>query len=447
MIRTTYCALAVAVTTFGCVHTAAQGALTPRDEVQLHLERKEYDAALPLLEELHRAAPSDLTIARQLTEAEVRTHRAESFIARLEKSDEGRPPAVTRYMLGLARFAGPAQADRAIADFEAAAALAPDEPEFHYRLGLALLESEQYTNALPPLQKARALAPDRHDLLLPLAKALHRTGDRKGAVETLRALVEAGPTPEEVRVARAIMNQIADPFAQIPQAARAKLDEGLLWLNDRDVPQQAIVAFEEILRDFPDLGEVHALLGLAWQKLDDAGRAMEELRRAIELLPEDGRCRLYLGLLYQSRQRPEQAATWFEQALELNPLLDDAWFALGDYALERHDLPKAHRAFRALSFLQPDSPAAHGKYALVLQYEGDFAAADRELHAVLDRDPENVEFMLRLGILHFEHQKAARTAAERATAAAEAEKWLRKVLEVQPQNAVASRALKQLHAP
>ncbi|MGA9524429.1 MAG: tetratricopeptide repeat protein [Myxococcaceae bacterium] len=441
----------VALVPMGCRHVDA-GGMGPRDRAMAHLASRQYDQALPYLEELHRASPADLEIARALAEAHVRSHRAESFLARLERSvqpgadDEGRPPAVTLYLLGLTRFAGPGQADRAIADFEQAVALSPNASEFVYRLGIALLESEQYERALPSLRRAAELSPERSDVLLPLAKALSRTGDRKGAVAVLNRFVRSEPSREDVATARALMEGIADPFARFPQSSKAKLEEGIVWLHERDVPQQAIISFEEILRDYPDIGVVHALLGLCYQRIDDAGRAVDEFKRAIELSSEDGRNHLYLALLYQARQRPEQAAPHLERALELNPMLDEAWFHLGDRHLERGELEKAAEAFRVVSRLQPDAVAARGKYALVLQMQGDFAAADRELRSVVERQPENLEFLLRLGLLHFERRKQAQTPETREQATLEAETWLRKVLTLQPENAVASRALEALRS-
>jgi tetratricopeptide (TPR) repeat protein len=430
----------------GCRHAPKGPALSDREQAALHLSKKDFARALPLLEALHRESPEDLDLARGLVEAHVRSHRSAALIARLEASDEGRPPAVTAYMLGLARFAGPAEAERAIADFERAATLSPGTAELHYRLGLALLESERYGRAMGPLERAHQLSPERRDVLLPLAKARARAGDRPGAVDALRRLVESGPPPQDVAVARSLIESVADPFEQLPRAARGKLEEGLVWLDERDVPQQAIVAFEEILREFPDAAVVHALLGLGWQRVDDAGRAVEEFKRAIELSPWDGRNHLYLALLYQSRQRAEQAAPHFERALELNPLLDEAWMHVGDRALERRELDRARRAFTVLRHLQPDWAPARGKLSLVMQLQGDFAAADRELRAVLALQPQNVEFMLRLGLLHFERHGKARTDAERAEAARESEAWLRQVLAAQPENAVASRALEALRA-
>jgi tetratricopeptide (TPR) repeat protein len=129
-----------------------------------------------------------------------------------------------------------------------------------------------------------------------------------------------------------------------------------------------------------------------------------------------------------------------------NPLLDDAWFRLGDLHLERRDLPAAREAFLILSRLQPEAVPPRGKLALVYQLEGDFPAAERELRYVVEKDPENMEFALRLGLLFTEQTMKARKAEERRAASEEAEKWLLKVLKEQPDNALASRALQQVKA-
>jgi tetratricopeptide (TPR) repeat protein len=419
-----------------------------RAQARALLARNQPEQALPLLEAEAVRAPEDLELARVLTEAQVRAGRTDAWIAELERRNARAERAVNHYMLGLAHFSRASGAEApAVAAFERALALKPQEAEFHYRLGLARLESEQYAAALEPLRRAAELAPERPGIRLPLAKALHRTGDAAGAVAALGVLVKAGPSPAEVATARALMNQMADPFARFPKTAEAKLEEGLRYLRELDAPHPAIVAFEEILRDYPDLAVVHALLGLSWQRLDDAGRAVEEFKRAIELAPEDGKNHLYLGELYLSRQRPESARPLLERAVALNPLLDEAWFRLGDMHLERKELAAARECFRVAAYLLPEAVPPRGKLAWVLQLEGSWAEAERELLRVVEREPENLEFTLRLGLLFTEQAQRAQRAEERRGAVAKAERWLRKVLEAQPENVVASRALQQLKGP
>ncbi len=426
-----------------CVTTSATGAkLTPREQAQVYLARGDGKNALPLLEELQAKSPTDLGLARLVAEAHVKTEGADAFLAQLATKDT----AVSHYQQGLVLFSRSADATGpAVTHFRRAVELAPAEPEFAYRLGVALLESEQYEPARTQLEAAVRSAPAAASgWYLPLAKARFRTGESKLAIEAIRAVILGTPAPAEVKTARALMDQIVDPFSGFPRSARAQLEQAIQWLEVADVPQQAIVQLEEVLRDHPDEAAVHALLGLAWARLDDAGRAVDELKRAIELAPDDGKNHLYLAQIYEARQRPKNAEEHFQRALERNPVLEQAWLKLGDVALERQDLVAARRNFEVASRLIPESPAAHGKLALVYQLEANWPAADRELHAILDREPENLEFMLRLGVLHTERFTKARTEDERNAASTEASRWLTRVLEAQPENAIASRALERL---
>lgn len=433
------CALAT-----GCVTTKASSQrLTPREEAQVALQRGDAARALELLEPDFAKHPEDLSLARLVAEAHVKAGSSAALLARLAGSDT----PVSHYQQGLVRFANAAEASGpAIDEFRRAVALAPNEPEFHYRLGVALLESEQYEDALRSLQKATELAPERTGWALPLAKAKAHTGDQAGAVAAIRTVVLGEPSAAEVKTAVALMDQLTDPFATFPTAAKPQLEQAMQWLQLADVPQQAIVQLEQILRDYPDLAVVHSLLGLAYDRLDDAGRAVDEFKRAIELAPEDGKNHFYLAELYQARQRPKNAEEHYLKAVEKNPVLADAWVRLGDLALDRNDLLGARKDFQVVARLRPDDPAARGKLALVFQLDGDWPAADRELKAVMDKEPDNLEFALRLGVLHTERFTKAKTSAEREGAAKEATKWLEQVLEAQPENAIASRALERVKA-
>lgn len=427
----------------GCAHTGAGAGRSPLEEAKLALDRGDAPAALPELEQAHRQSPSDLDVARLLVEAYVKCGRSAELQKRLP--NDPADPAVHAYMLGLAHFADPATAGtQAIADLQQAVRLAPNLAELHYRLGLALLDSERFAEALPELSRAAELAPERTAIQLPLAKALARNGRREEAVAALRKVVLGHPSPAEVKIARALMDGIADPFAGFPDAARARLERGINWLQNADVPQEAIIQFEDILRDYPDLAVVHALLGLSYQRIEDAGRAVDELKRAIELDPRSGKNWLYLGELYLSHQRNDPAQEAFEKALALNPLLDSAYLHLGDLAIERRDLSTARQMYEALAALEPDAVPPRGKLALALELTGDYAGASRVLHAVVEKDPENVEFLLRLGLLEAERSKHAAQASEKKAAADEAAHDLEEVLERQPDNAIASRALQDV---
>lgn len=431
--------LLAALLSAGC---AAKSNLTKRDQVTVYLQKGEGAKAIPLLTELRKDDPTDLSLARAEAEAYVKASQPQVLLDRLKNDDS----AVGHYQKGLVLFARSADATGpAVEEFTAASTRSPNEGEFHYRLGLAQLESERFELALPELKKALELNPNAAGWQLPYAKALYRGGDAKAAVAALHKVVTSQPSAAEVKTARALMEQISDPFVGFPTQAKAQLEKGMQWLDVADVPQQAIISFEEILRDYPDLAVVHSLLGLAYQRLDDAGRAVDEFKRALELNPDDGKNDLYLANIYLARQRPQQAKEHLEAALTKNPLLDEAWRAKGDLELGAREYDKARGTFQTLASLEPDGADANTKLAAVQQLEGDFPAADKQLKRIHDKDPENMGVVLQLGLLHTEWYLKAKVPAEKKVALGEANKWLDEVLEKQPENAIASEAKQQLH--
>lgn len=432
----------------GCSTTPRTGATAAADATPLERARHLIDTGRPaeaasLLTRAHRDAPDDLDLARTLTEAQVRAGATEPF---LQSLDSRPPSAVVSYMRGLALFTRPADASgRAVQAFRDAAAAAPERAELHYRLGVALLETEQVEDSVPALTRAIELEPTTARFRLPLAKALSHLGDREGAVAELAVLVrsEPGPTPAEIQVARQLLDVVADPYSDIPQSVRPRLDEAIAALHERDQPQPAIVTFEEILRDFPDLALVHALVGLAWLQLDDAGRALDRLRKAATLAPWDGHNHLYLGNLYASRQRPDQALESWRKAVELHPLLSDAWARIGIALFEQGDLDSAAEALRVTTVLEPGDPVAFARLATTHQLAGRLAPAEDALTRALRLAPSDAGLHLTMGALLAERGQAS-TGPARDAFRTRARASYQRVLELQPDNLVAAGALESL---
>jgi tetratricopeptide (TPR) repeat protein len=426
----------------GCAHAPRGGLL---EDAKTDLAQGRSSDAYPLLERLHRDRPEDLEVARLLTEAAFRTGQSDRLRADVRRALERRDSAQGHYMLGLLDFAQSQDMTHGAAEeLERAIALAPTEAELHHRLGLALLECEQYAQALPRLQKAVDLAPERPGYQLPLARAYARLGDHAGAVRALRAVVEGRPSHAEVATARALAEELEDPFRGFPNAARSRLELGMNWLKNADLPEQALTVFEDINHDYPDLAVVHSLIGACYQRQDDPARAVEELKKAVQLAPSVGKYALYLAELYDARKRADPAQEAFEQALANNPLLEVAYQRLGEMALERRDLPAARRLLGILVVLEPDNVTSRGKLAQAYQLDGDFRGAGRVLRDGLEKDAKNVDLLLRLGLLEADERETVQGAPEKKRLTDEARKHLAQVVELQPQNAFAAKALESL---
>lgn len=415
---------------------------SPLELAQRELDQGDGTAASKRLIQLRTQNPEDLTVARMLAEAHVKAGTTDAFLKSLSTQDT----AISHYQQGLVLFSRTRDAaDPAIEHFQHAVALEPSSAEFRYRLGLALLESEHDVDARRELEEAARAPAARIAWQLPLAKARWRTADAKGAVDCLRALVtHAEATEVDVRRAQALMNDISNPFRNLPASVRPNVEKAIQWLQVADVPQEAIVILEELLLEWSDEGALHALLGLAFAKLDNTAGAIEELKRAIELNPDDGRTELYLAEIYDARQRKSTAEAHYRLAIQKNPLLESAWLKLGDFALERQDVASAKENYTVAVRVAPESVAARGKLALAFQLNENWDEAARELQHVVNRSENNLEFMLRLGLLHSERFLKARSDQERIAAAEKATHWLHQVLDRQPENALASRALARI---
>ncbi len=440
--------LAISASIAGCAHLqgAAEPRLTTLERAEAFLREGYPERAVLLLSELGRRSPDDLTVARLEVEAYLRAGRAEELVSRLLLRPER---AASHFMLGLlysakARSEGrPFANDEAIVEFERAIALRPAEAELHYRLGVVLLELERYDESADALSRAIRLDAKGSAAYLPLAKALLKLGKPKDALTALRSWLARGPRQGEVRTALALIDEIAPPHNGLPGGAEAKFAQGVDVLNQADDPLQAIAIFEELLREHPSCAIAHAMLALCYQRLDDAGRAVDELRRAAALAPEDDRNHLYLGELYLGRGQVERAKAAFRRALELNPLLSGAHLGLGELAFEESDFKSACRYLRAAALLS-SRISTRLKLARALQLDGDYSGADRELRALLKADPLNPDLMLRLGLLHLDEQARSSNPAQRSSSRAEAVHWFREVLRVEGDNVAAARALESL---
>lgn len=345
------------------------------------------------------------------------------------------------YALGLARFAA-GDEPAAVAALRKAAELKPDEADIQYRLGVALLDGEKFADALPPLQRAVELAPRVPRYRTPLATCLGRLGQGTKAMDALRGFAALGPSADEAALAVKAARALTDPFRDLPQPARADLEQALGYLS-RDAPGLAVPPLEALLQKMPDLAAAHALLGLAQARLDEGGRAATELKRAAELAPGLPQPHAYLAELYAAKDRPELAAQEYLAALERDPLDPDTLRRLGMLRLERGG--DALEPLGAAAALAPADDALQLLLARAEIAAGRTGPARDRLERLSERRPDDAEVLFRLALLLYDERTRAADPA-RAELGGRIEKLLDKVLTLQPENAAASKLLSALKA-
>lgn len=382
--------------------------------------------------------PRELAAIRGRIEAARKRGALEPLLRELEKPQN----AFGFYALGLAHFAAGDEAE-AVAALQQAAALKPELADVHYRLGVALLDGEKFSEARGPLAKAAQLSPRTARYRPPLALCLGRLGDHAGAIEALRDFARLDPAPEEAALAVKTARSLTDLFRDLPPGSRAELEQSLGYLV-RDAPGLAAPQLELLLGKLPDLAPAHALLGLAAARLDEAGRAVTELKRASELRPDLPQPHAWLAELYAAKEQPDLAVAEYALALEQNPLDVESLRHLGELRLARTP-DQALEPLRAAAVLAPDDDAVQLLAARAEIAAGQPAPAKERLERLSSKRPEDAEVLLRLAMLLFdERSKAAAPARSDLTQRVEA--LLQRVLALQPENATANRLLSALRA-
>jgi tetratricopeptide (TPR) repeat protein len=417
----------------GCAH-GPQRDLLPQAHADLAAGKCE--AAMNEFERAVASGARKLEAIRGRVEAAVKCGQLDKLLVSQPKE------ADDFYALGMAQFAA-GNEQQSIESLKRAVELRPSEAEFHYRLGLAYEAGERWGDAKEPLSRAATLAPKVARMRPPLALCLGKLGQQKAAIDALRDFPRLSPTAEEANRALQVSKALTDLYRGLPPSARSDLEASLGYLV-RDAPGVALPKLEELLARQPDLAPAHALLGLACARLDEAGRAISELREASRLAPDLPQPHAWLAQLYVAKERGDLAIPELEIALDLDPLDVASLRMLGELQLAKSDA-KALPALQDAAALSPGDPALQLLLARAEIVAGRPQAAQARLESLAQQRPDDAEVLLRLALLLFD-LRAQSSQPQRGEMGKRIEQLAKKVLTLQPENAMANQLLAKLKA-
>jgi tetratricopeptide (TPR) repeat protein len=185
--------------------------------------------------------------------------------------------------------------EEALFDLDALARISPEVSQYHYLLGVALMQAGDMTAAAEALERAQAIEPDRPHTLVALGLAWNSRRRHQEAhavlrrsldfapdnLEAIAALAEAEEGVGRWEDAKAHARQV---LARIPGHATANLVMGLLLMKEERYAE-AREAFLKAAEAELVSPKPHYQLSLAYARLGDETRAREHLE------------------LYQRRQR------------------------------------------------------------------------------------------------------------------------------------------------
>ena len=117
-------------------------------------------------------------------------------------------------------------------------------------------------------------------------------------------------------------------------------------------------------------------LGKAFYENPDTHlKAVEELKKALDLRPDSIREQINYSLALLRAGQTEQAVADLLKAQKADPKLPYTWFNLGIAYKKAGDYPKAIEQFRGMIALTPNEPAAHYNLGAAYRSQGDSKAA------------------------------------------------------------------------
>jgi len=187
------------------------------------------------------------------------------------------------------------QLDKAIAEFQAAIELEPDNPEAHRNLGTAYVEQGKDEEAAAAYEKAIELDPDFGEAY----------GDLVGPYIRLERLAEAIATGEKA-------------IELDPDYATAHNNLGVAY-KEQGRLDEAIAEYQEAIRLDPDDVMARNNLGLAYVNQGKLDEAITEWEAATQSDPNYAIAHKNLGVAYYEQGRAEEAIVEFETYLQLRP--------------------------------------------------------------------------------------------------------------------------------
>ena len=221
------------------------------------------------------------------------------------------------------------QQDAAIACFEKAVAIRPDNADAHNNLGILLATLGRDEEAMAAFGRVIALRPDHADTHSNLGIVLGRRGRMEEAISALRTAVRLSPdhavawfnlgnllkdAARNEEAIAAYRHAIARQPAYIP--AYNNLGR-LLYGVGRN--EDAVQVLSRAVSLKPDFAEAHNNLGVALGNLGRRDEALGHFRQALAIEPRHAEAHYNQGVLLANLGQAEEAIACLDRALALRP--------------------------------------------------------------------------------------------------------------------------------
>lgn len=251
----------------------------------------------------------------------------------------------------------------------------PENPSYHYALGVTLHAMKQYKEAAVEKKKAIELEPNgavyHHSLGITLQKMKRY---EEAAAEKRRAV---GLEPEDADYHHSLAVTL----------------HGMKRYEEALEERRRAVTLE------PENALYHHQLGVTLHDMERYEEAESEKRRAIELEPENAGYHNQLGVTLHAMKRYDEAAEEKRKAIGLEPENAEYHHSL---AITLHEIKRYAEAVAEVQKaieLEPENAEYHNGLAITLYEVKWYQEAAVEMRSAIELEPENVEYQKGLAII------------------------------------------------
>ena len=429
--------------------TPALGQETAADQAQTLLREGKPESALPILLELHRAAPENANLCQQIgvvyTQLNDLAHAEEFYREAVRISPQFN--AARKNLGTVLWFLN--RRDESEREFVIVAKSLPADPVPHLYLGLAAVGRHEFPHAKEEFKLAGNLALANPEVIQPVLESYLATKDLSFPSEVLQQLTQAEKPDSETTSRAAVLfyqygyyEQAAEALKKIISLHSESVETWLLLAATYDKQHKPDLAYSAYSRGIEmDPNSEDGYLALAEFASAHANNsyASQVVARGMERVPQSPRLRFEQGILFSLMGDRKKADASFSEARRLKPEWDLPLLALGISALELGNATEAATLFDKARAFDPHDARAFYLYALAISKESANTEATTKnaitaLHKAIELDAGDAASHSLLG--HFELM-----AGNRATAAHEWETALR----LDPKNATALYQLSLLY--
>lgn len=163
--------------------------------------------------------------------------------------------------------------------------------------------------------------------------------------------------------------------------------------------EPAIVELKRLLQIEPENGRAHNALGQIYRSQNRYSLALEELQKALEL-DDSGPAPAYnLGTLYQEMEDYDLARKYYREALRREPKFAPALYRLGVVYTTLNQPDEAKSCYERFIQADPQEPEfGHNNLGVMLWYQGDKEEAVKEFAKALDSNPDFSPALFNFGV-------------------------------------------------